>query len=60
MNNVNNTLYESREAALVAGVPAEHINMVEVVKPHNGPFKGRTYVRVRGQLMRIDNYVGDK
>lgn len=47
MDMRNGDLYASREAALLAGVPEEHVAEidVEIVRVANGPFKGRVYQR---------------
>lgn len=55
MDMRNGDLYDSREAALLAGVPDEHVAEVdvEIVRVKNGPFKGRVYRRTNKGLVRI-------
>lgn len=43
--------YATKQEALDAGVPES--DLVEIIRPKNGPFKGRTYKRVNGQLVRV-------
>ena len=60
----NGETYESREAALKAGVPESDIahvrpsevpGYVPIVRVAKGPFKGRAYARNgAGQLVRVD------
>lgn len=55
MDMRNGNIYPSHEAALLAGVPEEHIAEVEpeVVLITFGPFKGRRYRRTATGLERI-------
>lgn len=55
MDTRNGDLYDSREAAVLAGVPDEHIAEVEIeiVRVKSGPFKGRVYRRTNKGLIRI-------
>lgn len=44
MDNRNGQLYHNSDDARLAGVPAEHIEPVQVMTINKGPFKGRSYV----------------
>lgn len=44
MDSRNGNLYSTHVDALTAGVPPEHIEMVNTRTITSGPFKGRTYV----------------
>jgi hypothetical protein len=62
MDTRNGDLYPSKELALAAGVPEEHIVEVEpeIVRVTNGPFKGRRYRRdpVTRNLIRLPDRKG--
>lgn len=65
MDTRNMDRYESFDDAKKAGVPDAFIGEVrhsvpngEIVVFHNGPFKGRTYKRVNGQLVRQFDHMG--
>ena len=57
MDMRNGDIYPSKELALAAGVPEEHLAEVEpvIVKVTSGPFKGRVYERTASGLRRIVN-----
>lgn len=58
MDTRTGTIYESKEAAVAAGVPAEMLAEVEpnqtrtTMTVTNGPFKGRVYDLVGGKRGR--------
>ena len=56
MDMRNGDMYESRDAALAAGVPISELGETEVVEVEitSGPFKGRRYRRnALGQMERV-------
>lgn len=55
MDDRNGNVYPSKELALAAGVPPEHVVEVEpeVVVVVSGPFKGRRYQRTESGLVRL-------
>ena len=57
MDDRNGNLYRSRELALAAGVPAEHVVEVEpeIVTVTSGPFKGRRYLRTASGIRRLED-----
>ena len=60
MDDRQGNIYESRQAALAAGVPDEHIQEVEpefgLLRVLSGPFKGRLYRRTATGLVRVTEH----
>lgn len=59
MDDRNGNIYQSRDAALAAGVPAEHVQEVEYIhgellRVTRGPFAGRVYRRTATGIVRVD------